>query len=117
MDLRRYHTISAILFTNNTLPQTNIKWSNIDTLPFKLLLGSKLKWFQYRINHYILITNKVIYKIGLSDTPLCTFCKNEPENILHLLWECPVTQGLLSRFPEYCMSKNEIFTPAICDFI
>ena len=44
---------------NNTLPQTNIMWSNIYKLPFKLLLGSKLKWFQYRINHYILTTNKV----------------------------------------------------------
>ena len=27
----------------NTLPQTNIMWSNIYKLPFKLLLGSKLK--------------------------------------------------------------------------
>ena len=102
---------------NSTLPQTNLMWSNIYKLPFKLLLGSKLKWFQYRINHYILTTNKVMFKIGLSDTPLCTFCKNEPETILHLLWGCPVTQGLLSRFSEYCMSKNEIFTPDICDFI
>ena len=34
----------------------------------------KFKWFQFRINHFILTTNKLAYKMKLIDSPSCTFC-------------------------------------------
>ena len=47
----------------------------------------KLIWFQFRIFHLILTTNKLAYKIRISDSPLCTFCDSEEETIVHVLLE------------------------------
>lgn len=40
-------------WNNTLLHQTNDQWKAIFNLPFKTLLGPKLKWMQFRINHYI----------------------------------------------------------------
>jgi hypothetical protein len=55
---------------------------------YKAYKKHKLCWFQYRIIHRILGTNTFLYKIKVKDCNLCTFYKEEPETIEHLLWGC-----------------------------
>ena len=69
----------------------DLEWKNIYRLPFYCTQNSKLQWFQYRINHHIVVTNKFLFKIGKSDSQMCTFCDISEESILHLLWECSKT--------------------------
>jgi hypothetical protein len=38
------------------------------------LRDTKLQDFQYKLVHRILITNSFLYKCGLKETELCTFC-------------------------------------------
>ena len=47
-----------------------------------------LRWFQYRISHRILATNKYLSKIKIKDSKLCTFCNIELESLIHLFVEC-----------------------------
>ena len=52
---------------------------------------TKLRWFQYRILHHILSTNRSVSKFDHTQDHLCTFCKLKSETIIHLLWECPTS--------------------------
>jgi len=38
--------------------------------------------------HRILPVNSFLYKCGLKETELCTFCMETKENLLHLFWNC-----------------------------
>ena len=49
---------------------------------------TKLRWFQFRILHSILTTNRSASKFIEGQTDLCTFCNNYTETIKHLFWDC-----------------------------
>ena len=48
----------------------------------------QMRWFQYRINHNILATKSFLARIGLSESHMCSFCKDFPETITHIFWDC-----------------------------
>lgn len=82
------------------------QWKTIYYLPFLVSKDSKLQWFQYRINHHILTTNSLMYKIGITDTNKGTFCKEEEKTIYHLIWECPIVERFLEQLHSLCLSKD-----------
>jgi hypothetical protein len=47
---------------------------------FLLQKDTKLQDFQYKLIHRILITNSFLYKCGLKETELCTFCTETKES-------------------------------------
>ena len=49
-------------------------WSFIYCIPFNVTKDTKLLDFQDRLIHRILITNSFLYKCGLKESELCTFC-------------------------------------------
>ena len=61
--------------------------------PFRKLKAltqdTKLIWFQFRILHNILTTNRSVSKYDNNQTDRCTFCRTESETVIHLLWTCP----------------------------
>ena len=48
----------------------------------------KLRDFQFKINNRILVTNSFLFKIKKKDTNQCSYCNQEAETILHLLFYC-----------------------------
>ena len=60
----------------------------------------KLRWFQVRIIHNILTTNKSTAKFIHDQSDQCEFCQTEPESIEHLLWECPITRQFWNNLAE-----------------
>ena len=82
------------------------EWKKIFTLPFKDFTCTKMRWFQYRINNHILGTNKIIFKMGKTSSPYCTFCELEVETIFHLLWDCSKVSKFIEDFKTYCTTKN-----------
>lgn len=114
---RGTHDMYSILIKNDVIPTGQKKWSNIIdieephwreifSLPFKLTRNTKLQWLQFRINHYILVTNKYLKKINVVDDPNCTFCKDEVETIEHLLWNCDITQNFLEEIDHWLLSNG-----------
>ena len=53
--------------------------------------------------------------MGKSDTPLCTFCHIEEEDIEHLFWECHITASFLLDTEQlffgkqFVLSKRDFF--------
>ena len=95
---------------NNIHFFSSAEWTHIFSLPFNISNNPKFQWLQFRINHNILTTNTFLFKIGLSDSPLCTFCNNDNETILHLLWECNETEKLLLQFKRICYQNDHIIS-------
>ena len=96
---------------------TDLQWKKYYNIPFQCTKSSKLQWLQYRINQHILTTKKILFKIGLKDDNLCSFCNNSEETIIHILWECPKVQELLDNFSILCKIKNIEFPKESCTFI
>ena len=70
----------------------NINWKIVFTKAIKATQDAKLKWFQFRILHRIIPTNRYLHIRKLVDSPLCTFGCHEEETIAHLFYDCPVVQ-------------------------
>ena len=62
--------------------------------------------FQYRILNRYLTTNSFLHKIGLANSPLCTFCKEEGESLEHLLIICSCTKSFWSDFITWSNQLN-----------
>ena len=62
---------------------------------YKATISTTLRSFQYRFLHRVVKTNTFAYKIGVTNSPLCTFCEAQDESLLRLFYECPVTNLFL----------------------
>ena len=71
-----------------SLELTSDDWELIYKLPFLATIESKLRALQFKITHNVYFTNERLYTIHISDTPLCTFCKEHTETIEHLFVTC-----------------------------
>lgn len=57
------------------------------------------------------MSNTFLYKIALVESPLCTFCKEFPETILHLFSECGVVNSLIREVVSWLNGiMNETIT-------
>jgi len=100
--------IYSIFVKNNTPPKGIEKWSDvlnatIDTKTvfshiMKTTTDTRLRWFQFRILHKILPTQKSLCLMKIVDSSQCTFCQNEEETLDHLFWECNKVQSFWSDF-------------------
>ena len=82
-----WHLELDLTFNNNTWQKFfRICWKNYKD-PFH-------KWFQYRILYRILGTQKLLHKIGISNSPLCLSCFSEVESLHHLFYDCPNVKNL-----------------------
>ena len=82
------------------------EWQNIYIYPFKITQYSQLRWFQIRINHNILSTNKLLKHMKIIEDSSCTFCSLEEESTAHLLWNCNKTQEFLNSIKMWLQNYN-----------
>lgn len=52
----------------------------------------------FKIVHNRIYTNEKLYKIGLSDSPGCTVCNQDNEDIFHLFIHCTMLQTFHTYF-------------------
>ena len=68
------------------IPESTI--SEMYSIPYCTTIYTKLRAFQFKINHNILYTNEKLYKIGKVESPLCCMCNMQIETLVHLFVEC-----------------------------
>ena len=88
--------------------ETFINWEKVYSLPFRTTLDSKLREFQYKILNNIVFTNDKLFRFGLSQSPNCTFCNEEPESIEHLLSRCKVSSEFWKEVLSWLKENNII---------
>ena len=52
----------------------------------------KTQNIQFKLLHIILPVNSLLYKYGLKETELCTFCMETEKILLHLFWNYNLVQ-------------------------
>ena len=87
-----------------------LDWERMFIRQLKITKDCNLQWMQYRLMHRILGTNSLLLKMHLSETDLCSFCNEEKETLLHLFWECPMTNSfwadVFNLMSEYSLLYN-----------
>ena len=72
--------------------QVPLHWKEIFLKCKQTSIDSQLEWFQLRLLHRIIPTNKYVLLCKIRDFALCTFCSHEDNSISHLFWSCRVAQ-------------------------
>ena len=72
----------------------SFEWKKIHVNLKHLTKDTKLLWFQYRILHRILCTNKLLFTLKIRTSPLCSICNTTAESIPQLLYFCPTVNNI-----------------------
>ena len=76
------------VFFKNTLYISDAEMKNYYSIPFTSTIYTKLRSFQFKINHNILYTKEKLHRIGIKETPLCNLCQQQTETLQHLFVDC-----------------------------
>jgi hypothetical protein len=76
-------------------------WGYICSSSFRTTRNTKPQNFQFKLSHIITATNSFLFKCGLKETELYTFCTETEESLLHLFWECTYTKKMLVFISKY----------------
>ena len=79
------------------------KWSNefncsvdtnsVFTRVMKTTADAHLRWFQFRILHRILPTQKLLHSMKITNSSFCVFCGTEEDSLIHMFWSCDKIQN------------------------
>ena len=103
-DIRVHPT--AKLKYNSIYNDQDFNWKQIYLIPHKVTLDIRTRIFQYKLLNRIVYTNKLLYKIGLSDTSLCTFCGEYEESLEHLFLHCRFSNNFWMQIVSWLNDLN-----------
>ena len=83
------HAHFSRIFHADILP-----WRKIYTLARSITIDSYSRIFQYKILNNILFLNLPLFRMGISESPLCSYCKLHNETVQHLFFDCAVSKAL-----------------------
>ena len=86
----------------------DLDWESIYLLPRICTLSTKLRNFQFKFLHRRIATNSFLFKIKFSESNLCCFCQSAQETLLHLFWECRITETFWNSVHQFFVSVDLI---------
>ena len=90
----------------NKYPNTAINWLKVYSLAFQTTLESKIREFQYKIQNFIVYTNEKLNRIGLVESPSCTFCQEVEESVEHPLFSCRTSSDFWKQVLSWLRDNN-----------
>ena len=79
---------TAQLKFNTKFVDDVLEWKEIYSLPFHATLDTKSREFQYKLLNRCLVTNALLFKVGLASTTACSFCGDMDESLKHIITSC-----------------------------
>ena len=110
--------VQNIINKNNAAPTAirkwnnmfeNLEWKKIFSLCHKVTQEAQLKWFQTRLLHRLLPTQKYLHLCKLVDSPVCNFCNQEIQTISHMLYDCTSICQFWTDIQEILKDKCQHF--------
>ena len=89
----------------NLLKCNILPWKNIYDVARITSRDTMSRMFQFKIFHNILYLNNALFKCNLSDSPLCSYCEQEPETVQHLFYKCQLSKKLWHEIQNFFISK------------
>jgi hypothetical protein len=81
-------------------------WKIYYNLPFQTSIDTYLRYFQYRVLHRIITTNRFLHIVKIADNDLCSFCNNTSETIVHLFVECDCVLDVWLELHKWLVSNG-----------
>ena len=81
-------------------------WEQFFTVCFKTVQENELIWFQYRLIHRILGTQRLLYKMGIVQSELCLMCQSDTETLKHLFCDCSISRQIWNDVRLWIASKT-----------
>ena len=72
-------------------------WSKIHLLPMTTSTDTKRRMFQYKILINILYLSNLLFRMGISDSPICYSYERQNEDTDHLFAHCEISLSLWDR--------------------
>ena len=79
---------------------------------YKCTNVSKLRSFQFRILHRAITLNAQLYRWGMAQTNLCTWCQEHKETMEHFFVSCVVVQDLWAKIAEHVKKEFNVVIEA-----
>ena len=83
-------------------------WNEVHSNNFSCSIETQLRAFYFKVFHRAICTNKFLHKIGRIDSPLCGFCNNFEESLVHLFCDCDKTKCLWNSLTQFIESKTGV---------
>ena len=112
-DLRETPTAQSRF--NEMLPDSELVWNKIYSLPFQVALDTYTRDFQYKILNRILFTNAKLSKFKLVESPLCTFCGKDDETPEHLFVFCQYSRTFWKEISSWLRECSIDTLPDLTD--
>ena len=100
IDANKIKPTSQIYF-ENLFPNFNPDWKSIYLLPRRVTLDTNLRMFQYKLLNNVLYLNNMLFRFKKFDSPLCSYCNEEEETLLHLFHSFLKTKQLWNKIRQY----------------
>ena len=84
----------------------NVNWKVVHTMPFKSLIDTKIRAFQYKYLMRIVPNNRFLYKCNITNTSLCDFCTMFVETNKHLFWDCQFSRAFWTDLEVFLTEKQ-----------
>ena len=93
--------IQKILNIKNLVPSAIAKWNrSFENLNWEKIFNKiyttsndvQHRWFQYRLIHRILPTQRYLFLTKIADSPICNLCSEDEQDTSHLFFECNIAQ-------------------------
>ena len=97
---------SSQLYHKNVFQNSNLDWKTICILPRIVTKDSRIRVFQHKLLNHVLYLNKILFRFGKIDSPLCSFRKMTDETPLHLFYNCTKTKLLWDQLKEFIPSET-----------
>ena len=104
-DIYKINVIKPQIKWENELERA-MNWRNVFEIPFKCLIDTKLRTFQYKYLMRIIPNNKFLHKCNIISTSLCDFCCMHVETNKHLYWECQIIRAFWTEVQNYLATNN-----------
>ena len=74
-----------------------------------------------KICYRVLVTNSILKNMGITESNLCNFCRQERDTIMHYMWECTMIQqfwkDFTKTFHDSCTNSSRLkLTPGVILF-
>lgn len=89
----------------NEFNLTDEQLSEAYLLPLRVASEPYVRSFQYKVLNSLLYNNKLLCKIGYITDLNCTFCKETPETVYHILFECSFSKSFWNDVIYNILSK------------
>lgn len=116
MNLDKNVNFPSKIVLSNKFNVNDSEWSHIFTFAFMCTIDNNLRDFQYKVIHNMLWFNKILFKIGIVETSLCSFCNQIDENRIHIFGECEIVVNFLEKFQRWwynVTNKRILLNPKI----